>query len=84
MLFGAVDIVPGQDSKLCVFRDLSESGARIELCDEAQLPSTVFLRFPNASGTMPARVVWRDDYSFGIEFSPREAMADARLDRVAS
>ncbi|MBI5261687.1 MAG: PilZ domain-containing protein [Bradyrhizobium sp.] len=60
----------GFAARNCVVQDLSRSGARITLNEDAsQLPGTVRLGFArNTKASRSCRVVWRRGRSAGIKF----------------
>lgn len=60
----------GFAARNCIVQDLSRSGARITLNEDAsQLPGTVLLGFArNAKASRHCRVVWRRGRSAGIKF----------------
>lgn len=59
----------GGDKTPCIIRDLSETGAAIELSDlSSRIPETFTLVFPDDRLKLPCRVVWRTGYRMGIAF----------------
>jgi PilZ domain-containing protein len=52
----------------CVVRDLSGTGARIEMCDAANLPEAVDVTFDGGHTFRPCRVRWRSPNETGVEF----------------
>lgn len=65
----AAQIDHGGDKTPCIIRDLSETGAAIELTDlSARIPETFTLIVPEDKLKLPSRVVWRKGYRMGITF----------------
>ena len=65
----AAQIDHGGDKTPCIIRDLSETGAAIELTDlSARIPETFTLIVPEDRLKLPSRVVWRKGYRMGITF----------------
>jgi hypothetical protein len=59
----------GGDKTPCTIRDLSETGAAIELVDpSAALPSAFILILPDDGLKLPCRVVWRRTFKVGVTF----------------
>ena len=59
----------GGDKTPCTLRDLSETGAAIELGDpSATLPSAFTLILPDDGLKLPCRVVWRRTFKVGVTF----------------
>ena len=59
----------GGDKIPCIIRDLSETGAAIELSDlSARIPETFTLIVPEDKLKLRCRVVWRKGYRMGITF----------------
>jgi hypothetical protein len=53
----------------CSISDISESGARLALEVDGELPDTfILLLTPNGGARRHCRVVWRDGTSVGVEF----------------
>ncbi len=62
-------IVVGTYSVLdCVVRDLSSTGARIEIQDTADLPEAVDVTFDGGRTFRPCRLRWRSPTETGVEF----------------
>jgi len=53
----------------CVVCDLSSLGAKLELKEQVDLPSTLWLKIQNDSALRYCTVKWRKGRSLGIEFS---------------
>jgi hypothetical protein len=65
----AAQIDHGGDKTPCIIRDLSETGAAIELSDlSARIPETFTLIVPEDKLKLRCRVVWRKGYRMGITF----------------
>jgi hypothetical protein len=66
-------IILGRNAQLsCVVRDLSESGARLEIQGTYAIP----LAFQFAMTGLPQRtckMVWRTDREIGVEFQPKQS-----------
>jgi PilZ domain-containing protein len=59
----------GGDKTPCTIRDLSVTGAAIELSDlSAILPEAFTLVVPEDKLKLPCRVVWRSGYRMGVTF----------------
>ena len=66
----AAQIDYGGDKTPCIIRDLSETGAAIELSDlSSRIPETFTLIVPEDKLKLPCRVVWRTGYRMGIAFT---------------
>lgn len=55
-------------SRPCSVQDISESGARIVLQKDEQLPKRFLLLLASRGAARICREVWRDDLTVGIEF----------------
>jgi hypothetical protein len=66
----------------CVIRDLSVTGAAIEIASQADVPDRFTLMVPEDNLALPSRVVWRRGYRVGIAFE--DANADCQLDPAFS
>ena len=65
----AAKIVIGTSSVLdCVVRDLSSTGARIEIQNAARLPEAVDVTFDGGHTFRPCRLKWRTLNETGVEF----------------
>ena len=65
----AAKIVVGTFSVLdCVVRDLSGTGARIEINNAADLPEAVDVTFDGGHTFRPCRLRWRSSTETGVEF----------------
>lgn len=57
----------------CSISDISETGARVALESEIELPETFWLLLtPNGGARRHCRTVWRDGVNLGIAFSRQE------------
>src|SRR5665213_1236431 len=65
----------------CTTRDLSDTGAKIELPPEVSLPERFWVMNPILGIAREARVVWRQGEFAGIEFLP-QSKGDGPLDRA--
>ena len=65
----AAKIVIGTSSVLdCVVRDLSSTGARIEIQNAVSLPEAVDVTFDGGHTFRPCRLKWRTLNETGVEF----------------
>ena len=59
----------GGDKTPCTIRDLSVTGAALELSDQsATIPEAFTLVVPEDRLKLPCRVVWRNGYRMGVAF----------------
>jgi len=59
----------GGDKTPCTIRDLSVTGAALELSDRsATIPPTFTLIVPDDKLKLPCRVVWRTAFRMGVTF----------------
>jgi hypothetical protein len=59
----------GGDKTPCTIRDLSVTGAALELSDRsATVPSAFTLIVPDDKLKLPCRVVWRTAFRMGVTF----------------
>ena len=59
----------GGDKTPCTIRDLSVTGAALELSDlSATVPEAFTLLVPEDRLKLPCRVVWRKAYKIGVNF----------------
>jgi hypothetical protein len=59
----------GGDKTPCTIRDLSETGAALELSDlRATAPQAFNLIIPEDKLKLPCRVVWRKGFRMGVTF----------------
>jgi hypothetical protein len=52
----------------CTVRDLSITGAALEVSDQREIPETFTLIMPDDGLRLPCHVVWRRDYRIGVAF----------------
>ena len=65
----AAHIDYGGDKTPCTIRDLSVTGAAIEVTDlSALIPEAFTLVVPEDKLKLPCRVVWRTGYKLGVTF----------------
>lgn len=57
----------------CLIRDLSGTGAKLELSETAALPEVFELFVPNKDATYRARLKWRRDGGVGVTFDATNA-----------
>ena len=68
-LLKAAQIDYGGDRTPCTIRDLSVTGAALELSDlSATVPDAFTLVVPEDKLKLPCRVVWRKAYKIGVNF----------------
>ena len=59
----------GGDKTPCIIRDLSVTGAALELSDlSATVPAAFTLIVPEDKLKLPCRVVWRTAFKIGVAF----------------
>ena len=58
----------GGDKINCMIRDLSATGAALEIFDIARLPANFILIIPEDRLRLPCRIVWRTEYRIGVAF----------------
>ncbi len=64
----AAKINYGGDEYACVVRDISSTGAALELSDLIRIPDEFTLIMPDERLKLLCRVVWRRDYRIGVRF----------------
>jgi PilZ domain len=65
----AATIEFGGDSIDCVIRDLSTTGAKLEVSNQTDsIPSKFTLAIPGDALRLPCAVVWRSQYRMGVHF----------------
>ena len=68
-MLGAQVIFQNRNSTIdCTVRNLSASGARLELTDSVAAPSEFELIVPHKSRSYRARICWRGEDSVGVTF----------------
>jgi hypothetical protein len=63
---GTIDF--GGDTIDCTVRNLSTTGAAIEVPDQTGIPGNFTLVVPGDGLRLPCRVVWRRGYRIGVTF----------------
>ena len=59
----------GGDKTPCIIRDLSVTGAALQLSDgSATIPAVFLLIVPEDNLRLPCRVVWRGAFKIGVAF----------------
>lgn len=58
----------GKNAARCIIRDLSVTGAAIEVDSQGDVPDTFTLVVPEDDLILPSRVVWRRGYRVGVTF----------------
>lgn len=76
-LKGLILFNKGASSMDCLIRDLSETGARLELSETSTLPEVFDLYIPQKDETFRATLRWRRDGGVGIAFGPQRKAAPA-------
>ncbi len=64
----ATIVLGGGASLSCLVRDISDTGARLTLVEEAELPDMFQLRVPTLQIDRRVGLVWRRDYEVGVAF----------------
>jgi hypothetical protein len=65
----AAKIEYGGDKVACTIRDLSITGAALELSEiVSRIPATFTLVVPEAGLKLPCHVVWRKNFQIGVAF----------------
>lgn len=62
------NIEHGGHKRPCKIRDLSTTGAALELPDLSKIPETFMLSVPEDGLRLECRVVWRRDFKVGVTF----------------
>lgn len=70
-----VIVVPKSDGIECIVRNLSPSGACIEVSGPQIVPKQFTLYVPKDKMLVPTRVVWKRERRFGLEFKHHSADA---------
>jgi len=66
---GAEALIPGADSTPCTVLDISATGARIALADEATtVPDSLKIYIADRDLIADCKVVWRKGKEFGVTF----------------
>jgi hypothetical protein len=58
----------GNNKIACTIRDLSTTGAALELSDRSNIPNAFTLVMPDDGLRLPCHVVWRREFRMGIAF----------------
>jgi len=58
----------GGDKINCIIRDLSATGAALEISDIVRVPPNFTLIIPEDGLRLRCRVVWRKDFRIGVAF----------------
>ena len=61
----------------CLVRDVSQSGARLELSANVVIPDLIELYIPKKEETHQARVLWRHDNEIGVAYVESRSDHDA-------
>jgi hypothetical protein len=64
---GTIEFVGGKPIN-CVVRDLSVTGAAIEVSNQAGIPDKFLLVMPDDGLRLACRVAWRKEYRIGVAF----------------
>ncbi|MFY9291757.1 MAG: PilZ domain-containing protein [Methylorubrum rhodinum] len=72
-LKGRILFNKGASSMDCLIRDLSETGARLELSETSTLPEVFDLYIPQKDETFRCTLRWRRDGGVGIAFADHHA-----------
>lgn len=76
-LRGRIEYNGGAASMDCIIRDMSESGARLELSETSALPEVFDLYIANKDATFRSSMCWRRGGEVGINFVDRPRTAGA-------
>lgn len=69
VLKGAKAILPGGGVIDCTIRNLSDTGAQLQV-EPLAVPNTFELRIPGREGRLMVQVVWRKSGAIGVRFLP--------------
>jgi hypothetical protein len=90
-LGGTIGFTQHASTLLCIVRNMTPAGAKIELQQRAKLPGEIDLAIPHRGEHRRARIVWHHDGDAGIAFVPTSPSADdappdaiARLKKLQS
>ncbi|WP_232628826.1 PilZ domain-containing protein [Methylobacterium sp. Leaf118] len=84
-LKGLILFNKGASSMDCLIRDMSETGARIELSETSTLPEVFDLYIPQKDETFRSALRWRRDGAVGIAFvDQRKPAAEPEVKQDAS
>lgn len=65
---GEIDLPDGR-TLACIVRNFSETGCRLKLAVDEDLPDHFSVRVDNDASARPAEVVWREHGSVGVKFN---------------
>jgi hypothetical protein len=68
MVLKAGTIKFGGNTVHCLVRNLSTSGAALEVSSQTQLPGRFVLQVPADRLHLPCRTLWRNQYRIGVAF----------------
>ncbi len=68
ILGGEILFEDGSGSLDCRIRNMSKSGARLDLLNTADVPDRFILAINNGKDRLPVRLAWRSVTSVGVEF----------------
>lgn len=68
VLKGARLIVGSASTIDCVVRNVTNSGARIQIANTVELPDSLSLTFDGGFTVRPCRVAWRSATETGVQF----------------
>jgi hypothetical protein len=57
-----------RDARSCIIRDLSETGAAIEIENPKDVPDEFTLDITEDNLKLPCRIVWRTQFRIGVAF----------------
>lgn len=78
LLGGKIVSPDGAQSFNCVVRDLSDTGARIDVPPSTVFPSRIFLLTPRHALAHEAQLVWRNARQAGLKFVAAHALGPDR------
>ncbi|MBR1200512.1 PilZ domain-containing protein [Bradyrhizobium sp. AUGA SZCCT0240] len=58
----------GGDKIKCMIRDISATGAALEIFDIVRVPQSFTLIVPEDGLKLPCHIVWRKEYRIGVAF----------------
>lgn len=65
----AAKIEYGGDKIACIIRDISVTGAALEISGIDRIPTEFMLIVPEDRLKLPCRVVWRREFRIGVAFN---------------
>ncbi len=57
----------------CTIKNISPTGAKIEVCNAFAIPAEFDLQIPAKNRTVRAKMMWRDAEALGVEFQDQDA-----------